>query len=145
MKTYNSLSSMQTDPAVPESVYNFMDNVVNGTKEYTEEEDEVAKDFNLYLGGQVKLVESFEDLKLVPTIEESKLDKQLQLPDLQGWASILETASSYDLAEKLPEGDFIVMFIATNNAGGDSYFIPTDIADQCPNIELSIKITAGEY
>lgn len=140
MKTFNSMTALQVDPAVSEAVYNYFQGVVDATKEYSDEPDEVGKDFAMYLGGEVKLVETFEDLKLVPTLEDSKLPVELRIPELEGWASIVETPSVFDVVITLSDGT-VNLFIASNNAGGTTYLVPADIALQCPNIELSKKLS----
>jgi hypothetical protein len=93
------------------------------------------KEFDFVLGGKVYLVEEVEDLSLVDTC--------LQSEDASRWLNLSETAGGFDDARYTEDGTFAVFFMATNNAGGPVYYVPREVADRCPNVEESIRLTNG--
>lgn len=95
-------------------------------------EDKIGSNLISDFGGYFYLIETVEDLK---NIETAKLS-----PDRQIYLNILEAASQFDNAEELTDG-YVTLFLATNNSGGNTYIIPKNIVDQCPNIKESIRLT----
>lgn len=97
-------------------------------------------------GGDAFVVETEEDLKQIDTlagidaagsIVERLSDKAVRS------ANITETASDYDGAEYIANGKYVFIFLATNNAGGATYYIPREIADKHPTIAESIARAEG--
>lgn len=78
------------------------------------------------LGGDVNLVTETEDLKLI----YSGFDPAKNISNFP---------DSYDQCAW--EGDYVLVFTATNNAGGPTYWIPREIAQRSPNVLRSIKKT----
>lgn len=103
--------------------------------------DSTGNDFQSDFGGGIMLVECNEDLRRVYTPIESKWTKEAQDPSCGGWASLLETASSFDSCEWIGEEEFVEVLLCTNNAGGTVFFIPADIAKAAPNVLESIRLT----
>lgn len=85
-----------------------------------------------YFGGNVFLCETLEDLNEIKTTEESEKDPSK-------WASILEKADGFDDCRDI--GNHIVFFMACNDSGGNTYFVPKRFIKDCPNIEQCIKLT----
>ena len=73
-------------------------------------------DFKLdeYLGGQVHLIEDMEDL--------TNVSKHFG----ETYGADLADEGAFDAWENL--GDFVFIYMATHNGGGDSYFIPIELA-----------------
>jgi len=92
--------------------------------------------FQYAFGGNVYVVETLEDLKEIHTLEPS--------PDETRWLSILEAASSFDQAVYLPGERWVMMWMATNNNGGPSFFIPRELADQVTNIKKSMCLSSQD-
>lgn len=83
-------------------------------------------------GGNIYVVQTLEDLGSIFTTE---------VKDANTYKSLLETAASFDSCQYVVGGTFAEVFLATNNAGGNVYYIPREIADQCENVALSVKLT----
>lgn len=77
-------------------------------------------------GGEVNLVTESEDLKFI----YSGFDPAKNLSN---------SSDSYDQCSW--EGDYVLIFTATNNAGGPSYWIPREIAQCNFNVLRSIEET----
>lgn len=97
-----------------------------------------STDFYVHIGGDIHLLETFEDLHEIST---TVVD-----PATKGWASLVNTADAFDIAKYLGEGtryDRIAVFMnCWNDDGGPLYYVPKAIADQCPNVDLSVKLTS---
>jgi hypothetical protein len=89
-------------------------------------------------GGDVFLIEKLEDLDQIDTLVED-----LNLSSSR-WLNIRESASSFDQAAYLPNRTWAILWMATNNNGGPSYFIPKAVVDQCPNIETSMRLSSAD-
>jgi hypothetical protein len=90
--------------------------------------------FEEYWGGPVVLIENSHELQIISTAQTSETHPG-------EWASILETADSFDECRYIADGKYVVIFNATTDAGGTSYYIPRHIADTCPNLAKSIELT----
>jgi hypothetical protein len=126
----------------PSAVFTAIDSVCQSYNEGVSDVDYIGKDFNSEIGGDFLLVEAYEDLKDIYTPIESKLPKAQQSETCGGWASILETPSSFDVCEWIDEEKtFVGILLCTNDAGGTTFYVPAEIVSQCPNIEKSIEMT----
>ena len=81
-------------------------------------EDDVL--FSEYLGGQFHLVETDADLSEIPTMSGR---------------SIREYPSGFDIMEKV--GGYWMICMMVSNSGGNTYFVPLEIADRYPTIGQS--------
>jgi hypothetical protein len=90
--------------------------------------DSALQPFDSMLGGDVFLVEGLEDLKEITHYDDD-------------WWSVLEKPGMFDAAYYTPSQEFIFMFFTTNDSGGNSYYIPKDIADCVPNIKKCIELS----
>ena len=73
-------------------------------------------------GGQFYLVETVADLKLIPTVNTIVAGAN---------ESLFDVAADYDTCAWLTtKKNFVQVFLATNNAGGDSWFIPKNCVTQ---------------
>jgi hypothetical protein len=90
--------------------------------------DPFIVNFEEFLGGKIYLVEELSDLKEVQSYDHH-------------YCSVLEAAGSFDVAHYLPSQEFVFMSYITNDAGGNGYFIPSDIVSCVPNIESSIGLS----
>lgn len=83
------------------------------------------EDFEDALGGSFYVLETSEDLKEVHTCA---MDGDLS-----------NSSDAFDAAYIIEGGDYITLFLATNNAGGNSYFIPKHL--WTPNVLACIEKT----
>lgn len=103
--------------------------------------------FEWALGGYIYLVETYEDLKQIGVLkgvdEYDNIIDWLSEESVRD-ANITESVGEFDGADYLaPDGQYAALFLATNNAGGNVYYISRQIADQCANIEASIRLQHG--
>jgi len=117
MKSYNSLGDLKEAPEAIRSYYN---------KIYEDTAIPVDESFMGALGGDVNLVTDSKDLEFI----YSGFDPEKNLSN---------SFDSYD--ECAWEGDYVLIFTATNNAGGPTYWIPREIAQNSPNVLRSIEET----
>jgi hypothetical protein len=103
--------------------------------------DESKDDYNGLFGGDFCLVETVEDLKEVSTAVEAKVAGVTE-KRLNGWASIIDVATSFDICEYLPNGDHIIAMMCWNDAGGTVFYIPSKFADEFPTIKGCIEATS---
>lgn len=89
-----------------------------------------AAPFEFVFGGDVHIVETDEDLKEISTSVEDTPDR---------WHSIDEVACAFDGCEWL--GDWLEVWMAWTDAGGDTYFVPRDIASRHPTVLASVEMT----
>jgi hypothetical protein len=113
MLTFNSLKELE-ESAVAEEV------ILEVTQMLEKAELQQDINFSNDLGGFVCIVETHED---ITEIENGEL-----------WKNPI----SFDVAYILASKEWVFLFMATNNAGGHSYFIPMEIADLVPNIKKSV-------
>jgi hypothetical protein len=97
--------------------------------------------FERVFGGFIYVCETEADLSKIYTCTESELPEEQQDPDLGGWASIREIADSFDDCNWTKAGDYARLFLATNNSGGNCFYVPKHLADLEPNIQRSIELT----
>jgi hypothetical protein len=90
-----------------------------------------------WYGGNVHVIETLEDLKEIKTSIESEVNEN-------DWASIVETPAAFDACRQITK-NFVEVYMTWNNDGGPSYFIPTEIAAQCPNVAESIKMSKTDF
>jgi hypothetical protein len=102
----------------------------------------VLNDFESTYGGHIFVVETLEDLDAVLTNEESELPKGEQSESSGGWATIREKPGHFDIAQYLPSYRYALFWMATNDSGGPSFYIPMRLADECPNLIKSISMSA---
>ena len=131
-KTLNDLRAHNYPLLAP--LYDYCYDMLRGAIDSSNDVD-FAK-IDEWYGGDICLVQSIEDLDNVFTTE---------IKDANAYKSLRETAAAFDSCQYVVDGTFVEVFLATNNAGGNVYFVPKDIADQCENVELSIKLTSREW
>jgi len=98
-------------------------------------EGSVSYDFNSYLGGDVFVCETPEDLSQAEGFNAS-------FPDTHGgrWPNLNDMALSGDICDYVQgEPKFIIFIICWNNAGGPAYYIPYNLWTD--NVINSVKLT----
>jgi hypothetical protein len=86
-------------------------------------------------GGSIFVVETLDDLFQIQTgVFEKRLNRYL---------SIIEKSDVFDVFRLI--GNFYMIGNITNNAGGDTYIVPKDLLEQCPNAVKSCILTRKEY
>lgn len=78
------------------------------------------------LGGTFFLVETIEDLKEIDVCGRD--------------AKLYDAPSEFDAIDWTQNRCFLYVFLATNDAGGPAYFIPSELAMKCPTVVESIKL-----
>ena len=96
-------------------------------------DDDVGEDFVATLGGSVFVLEDAGDLSGVPVL----------MPD-GSWSDLSRAAGAFDAAHKVGSGEYYLFFLATNNAGGPTYFIPKAVVEASPETMESLKKTNPE-
>jgi len=86
--------------------------------------------FDVLLGGDAYLLEQVEELDQI-------------VVDFENGGTAVDTVAPMDNAELL--GDFAVFFMATNDAGGNVYFTPRWMVDNCIILQSIIRATEGEH
>jgi hypothetical protein len=114
MQTFRNIMEMG---AVPEDLWQYM---------LTLRTDEA--DFMDYLGGDVYLLETLDDLAQVPVWDLER-----------DGITLASSAGGFDIAEELPGGEHAVFVSITSNAGGATYFIPKQLWTD--NVLESIQLT----
>jgi len=92
--------------------------------------------FDYYLGGNVYVVESFLDIKQIPT----------SIPNAgsaDGWATLFEASDAFDICEWVLDGKYVQLTQITNNSGGDTWLIPAHAAELVPTLLQSIELSAA--
>lgn len=130
MKTYTTLAEMENDGVV----HTFASPVLKFMRAISVPGN-LSGNFELDFGGDVYLVETLEDLDSIYTLVEDPVDDSR-------WLNIREAASTFDQAAYLHGREWAMLWMATNNNGGSSYFIPRTIVDQCPHIEESMRLSS---
>jgi hypothetical protein len=100
-------------------------------KVYNEIGDPSLADFQSEFGGGFYLIESYDDLKNIMTVEMNEDGSHKNLT---------QTAALFDVCFPIDE-NYIQIMLCTNDAGGDTYLIPNDIAKRCPYVQESIALT----
>ena len=130
----------------PTAVFIYVDNLCKSINEDQACGAPIGFNFSDELGGPFMLVESYEDLHKVYTPIESKLPKDEQQEECGGWASVIETASSFDLCDWIdPDKTYLGICLCTNDSGGTTFFIPDEIVKDCPNLSESIRLTTEAW
>lgn len=142
MKKYNSLQEMLDDDApafVVDQVKALLKETSKEAQRGAPHEPEVGENFEYWYGGTINIVETVDDLKTISGLSEA--------PDGNSdrYATLYEAASSADQAFYFPGREWAMWWLATNNNGGDSYFIPKPVIQAVPGntIEGSIILTNG--
>ncbi len=146
MKKYDSLQEMYDDLA-PAFVIEQVEALIKGTTAEVEgvpkitrapHEPEVGTNFEYWYGGSINIVETVEDLKEISVLVDSEINPG-------EYATLYEAASTADQAFYFPGREWVMFWIATNNNGGPSYFIPKSVIQAVPGntIEASIILTNG--
>ena len=92
-------------------------------------------------GGNFYLVESEADLKQIK-VPGSRFNPDTRAIELY-MNSIAYTAVAGDACEYIGDNrEFILFFLATNNAGGPTYFIPKEVYELNPNVVRSVEETS---
>lgn len=86
-------------------------------------EEALAFDLNEF-GGLVYILENLEDLDKVPTLSGAPLSEQ---------------ESEFDIVEFVGKNkEFVMLFLATNNGGGATYYVPRALYETSPTLMKSI-------
>ena len=113
--------------SMPKAIRDYIDDIVKPL----EASEGPIEDYSSDIGGDFYLCETVEDLKLITVCTIN--------PATGAWYTLYDKADSFDSAMKV--GVYIMLFLASNNAGGDVYFVPPDVYEKAPNVEDSIKLT----
>ena len=93
------------------------------------------------LGGDVAIVETFEDLHKIPTTFEPSEDRNAGYISLvDGFLPLTSLPCGYDVVDDRAVEGYVEIFLVTNNAGGPLWYIPNEIAKKSKNVEESILI-----
>jgi len=98
-----------------------------------EEVEGFKGDFEYWFGGPVFIVEDMCDLNQITTMIDDGSGRR--------WTSILENSDSFDVCEYVMDGRYVQIVNITTDAGGNTYMVPRNIADQVPYIAESIEKT----
>lgn len=129
MKQYKNMTELMS---ADEAIYTYYKDVLKQIeKEIGEPFEQLFKEsFENSLGGDVFIIERFDDLCHIQTNKE----------DINGkWMTLLQTADSFDVCEWI--GDYVYIFYATNNAGGPSFWVPKSIVEESGFLRDSIEKT----
>jgi hypothetical protein len=125
MKEYKNYEELKE---APEEVFNHM-----ALMEDHPDSPPPNVNFEEWWGGNIYLLESEEELDNISTTITTDDDSR--------WKTIRETADSFDDCRLLRSGNYVVIFTATTDAGGPTYFIPKVIVDKCPHVMESVKLS----
>ena len=139
MKTYNSLKALMADWAFT-PVGDHMQNVAELVGQSLGEA--MGDSIPDYCGGPVSVVESLDDLKYIDVLVADS-------ESLTGWSNLSKDSCAFDSASLLTPADpaqeaYYVFFLANNNNGGPSWYIPKRIADQCTHVTSSYLLTNAD-
>lgn len=109
-------------------IYGYLSGVL---EEMTVSEDVTT--FDASLGGDIFVVETIEDLQAIESHAVRGGDLCID--------KLSDTACVFDICEWVLDGKFLEIFIATNNSGGPTYYIPREIALASPTVMQSIELT----
>ena len=146
----NLKETFQKAPAVIfwDQLQSILSTIEEDTKEtFSQKHDtfsEYSNNFSTFMGGNIYIIEAYDDLKEVITLHDKDSWEAETLP-----CKVIETDSyflnitqcygDYDSAGYLQGKEWAMLQLCTNNGGGDVYFIPSHLFKECPNIERSIE------
>lgn len=121
--------------SVPQSLKDHITKIVDAIDKDHDDADGpmAATNFGWAFGGLFHIVELAEDLK---EVQDTEMMLNNEAPDLT------ERAGNFDLCEYICDGEFVMIFLANNNAGGHTYFVPRELANKYPTIAESITNAA---
>ena len=125
MKIYKSFDDLVS---APKEIYDYFMAMESSQVPLT------STEFVESYGGNVYVIETLVDLHEIKGNEESE-------SSVNEWASILEKPSEFDICRYTRSGKFVEIYCTTTDAGGPSFFIPREVADRCPNVTESIKLS----
>lgn len=114
----------------PEDIYK---HVLEIFKQCLEDGITASESFNDFFGGDFYLIETEDDLKEIPV--------HIPHPTEMRWLSVFERADSFDAAEEI--GEHTLLLLCTNNAGGNSYFIPKAVSIKNQNVKDCVTLTSA--
>jgi hypothetical protein len=130
MKEFKNLKELRLGSEYLSSeLENLMENIA---KEIDEENYKLIVNnlsFMKYLGGDLFIIESEEELQSISTID----------------CNLLEYAFPCDIGIILPNMEYAMLVIMTSDDGGATYFIPKEIYMENPNVLLSIILSNSEH
>jgi hypothetical protein len=114
MKTINTIKELKNTSK------NFRDEIEQILNEtgYYEDNTKNEQTFEEFLGGKFCIIENYEDLKNIPTLEGNY--------DYTRNLNITETSSVFDICEWNENKNIVILFNATNNSGGNTYLVPKE-------------------
>jgi hypothetical protein len=107
----------------PKKILSVFMKILDENELFPEEYENQTLDY--LFGGEVFLVEEKEDLKQILTI----------MPGVY----LFDSNSAYDIYEVLPDKTYLMLCLITNNSGGNTYFIPYDLAMAWPTVRDSYQ------
>jgi hypothetical protein len=102
---------------------------------------EYSDDFEGDFGGSIYLVETPEDLKQIHTVKLKKVYDATYSKWTAAHGTLNDTFDTFDACTWTTDKNYVMFFNATNNAGGNIYCIPKEIALDSPYILASIYLT----
>ena len=98
--------------------------IANTLVDYLDGNDAGNADLAYQLGGELRLCETLEDVGSIEHVD----------------GLLKDSPGVFDVLIHHTEEKFFEVVLCTNNAGGDCYFIPDELAITCPNFVESIGI-----
>ena len=98
--------------------------IANTLVYYFDGNDASNADLAYHLGGELYLCETLEDVGSIEHVD----------------GVLKDSPGKFDVLIYHKEEKFYEVVLCTNNAGGDCYFIPDELAMTCPNFVESIGI-----
>jgi hypothetical protein len=133
MRIFDNLEEMgksQVDLRVYRTVQASLEDVVGDNVENLQE-----LSFTEVFGGKVHVLEITTDVEGVEFTVE--VDGQYDFTNLS------HAAKAFDRCEYILDGTYVFIYDVKGDSGGPSYFIPSNVADKCLNVQLSIELTNG--
>lgn len=125
MQKYNNLKDLENK--APEMIFQEIEAFLRLNTDHDKFEIAASNLINS-MGGEVYIVQGFSDLY------------NIQFYGDYGLTNIVVTPCKFDDAYILkPYCSYYVITIITNDAGGDIYYIPRDIATKCPMLMRAFK------
>lgn len=144
MKVFKTVDSLKdADEIVAKEILGLIDNMTSEGDVFEPDYKTDESFFSYLFGGDVYVIETFDDLKKIDVLKSIDADGNvidwLNAKAVRN-ANITEASDFFDAADYIaPEGKFVALFMATNNSGGNVYYIPRDIADQCSHVEETVR------
>ena len=131
MKTFTLVSEIDTlPPEVASSIRDILDSL-------PPEDTENLETLSELLGGDVFLIEAAEDLHQIKTAAYDASS--------DSWHDVTSIVYAPDAIEQLGgDNGHWMWFLANNNAGGPSYYIPNEIFIGCENLLASSEMMEGK-